>query len=237
MNWRSWIPPFARRFLRDRLYAARLRRDPFRIGLDAMAPHLPSAAVIVEAGAHAGGDTRALARRWPAGRVYALEPIPELYAALVESVADQSNVSCHQLALGPENAQLPMWVSSGASDGSSSLRAPKTHLTSHPDVTFDDVVTVESVTLDSFAAAQGIEPDLLWLDLQGGELDALRAGEHVLRSARLIHAEVSVLEEYEGCALYPEVRDWLATRGFEVLVEALPPDEPQGNVLFLRSAG
>lgn len=125
-----------------------------------------------------------------------------------------------------------MWLSSGASDGSSSVRPPKTHLASHPDVLFDTVATVQCVRLDDWSRDHGVQPDLLWLDLQGAELDALRGGETVLEHVRLIHAEVSMMEEYEGCALYPEVRSWLAQRGFDVLVEALPPGAPQGNVLF-----
>ena len=93
---------------------------------------------------------------------------------------------------------------------------------------------VQCVRLDDWSSDHGVQPDLLWLDLQGAELDALRGAEVVLERVRLIHSEVSVIEEYEGCALYHEVRSWLAQHGFDVLVEALPPGSPQGNVLFGR---
>ena len=199
-----------------------------------MEPYLPNAPVIVEAGAHVGGDTRAMARRWRTATVHAFEPLPEIFVQLELNVRGLKGVYCHRLALGPVEGSVPMWVSSGASDGSSSLRQPKTHLTSHPDVSFPRVAQVESVTLDGWAREHGIEPDLLWLDLQGGELDALRAGETVLDHVTLIHAEVSVIEEYEGVALYPELRAWLEDRGFSVLAEALPAGSPQGNVLFAR---
>lgn len=190
--------------------------------------------MIIEAGAHVGGDTRAMARRWRGATIHAFEPVPELFDHLEQNVRGLPGVHCHRLALGAVSGSAPMWLSSGASDGSSSLRPPKTHLTSHPDVEFDTVATVESVTLDDWSKERDLLPDLLWLDLQGGELDALRGGEAVLEHVRLIHSEVSVIEEYEGCALYPELRAWLEERGFRVLVEALPADAPQGNVLFGR---
>jgi FkbM family methyltransferase len=191
---------------------------------------------VVEAGAHVGSDTRAIARRWPGATIHAFEPVPELFEALERNVRRLPGVRCYRLALGAVTGPVPMWLSSGASDGSSSLRAPKTHLTSHPDVGFESVATVQSVSLDDWSGEHDVRPDLLWLDLQGGELDALRAGESVLEHVRLIHTEVSVIEEYEGCALYPELRSWLEQRGFRVLVEALPFDSPQGNVLFGRLA-
>jgi FkbM family methyltransferase len=234
MSWRRLVPSPLRRIARDRLYDLRGRDDPYRIPLDEIAPHVPETAVVVEAGAHVGGDTRAIARRWRGGTVHAFEPVPSLFPVLEANVRDLRNVRCYPLALGGATGESPMWLSSGRSDGSSSLRAPKTHLTSHPDVAFETVATVRSVTLDDWATGEDVRPDLLWLDLQGGELDALRGGEHVLESVSAIHAEVSVIEEYEGCALYPEVRAWLAERGFEPVVEAMPEGSPQGNVLFAR---
>jgi FkbM family methyltransferase len=234
-SWRRAIPSPVRRYLRDRLYTYRSRDDPFRIGLELFDAHLPPNPVVIEAGAHVGGDTRAMARRWRKGTVHAFEPVPEIYDALVANVRDLRNVRCHDLALGAADGEAPMWLSAGASDGSSSLRPPKTHLGSHPEVTFDTVATVRAVTIDRWCAEEGVQPDLLWLDLQGGELDALRAAERVLGGVKLIHAEVSTIEEYEGCALYPEVRAWLEERGFAVVAEALPDDSPQGNVLFGRA--
>jgi 2-O-methyltransferase len=234
MRWRRLLPGPVRRYARDRLYGFQARDDPFRIGLELFSPHLPAAPVIVEAGAHVGSDTRAMARRWRSAKVHAFEPVPELFELLEQNVGSLAGVQCYPLALGAVTGEVPMWLSSGASDGSSSLRAPKTHLTSHPDVLFEAVATVRSVTLDDWSNEHGILPDLLWLDLQGAELDALRGGESVLEHVRLIHTEVSVIEEYEGGALYSELRSWLGQRGFEVLVEAVPADAPQGNVLFGR---
>ncbi len=234
MRWRRLLPLPIRRFLRERLDGNRSRTTHIELASICSSRTFRLLPVIMEAGAHVGSDTRAMARRWRGATIHAFEPVPELFELLEQNVGRFGGVRCHRLALGAVTGVVPMWLSSGASDGSSSLRPPKTHLTSHPEVEFETVATVSSVTLDDWSSEHDVRPDLLWLDLQGGELDALRSGEAVLEHVQLIHTEVSVIEEYEGCALYPELRSWLEQRGFAVLVEAIPPGEPQGNVLFGR---
>ena len=202
------------------------------IPLSLIAKHLPANPVVLEAGAHRGFDTIALARTWPQGTVHAFEPIPELFEALTERTRDCSNVERYALALAGESGTAEMWVSGGAMDQSSSLRTPRTHLEELPDITFDRKITVRTVSLDDWASSRG-EVDALWLDLQGSELDALRGGERLLSSVNVICAEVHVTELYEGVPMYPEIRAWLEDRGFVVKFENLPWNGA-GNVLFVR---
>ena len=49
---------------------------------------------------------------------------------------------------------------------------------------FGDAIEVLTTSLDDWAAQHGVDRvDFLWLDLQGTELDALRGGERLWRSA------------------------------------------------------
>ena len=73
-----------------------------------------------------------MARRWPAATIHAFEPAPELSELLSVNARGLTGVRCHRLALGAVTGEVPMWLSSGASDGSSSMRLPKAHLTGHP---------------------------------------------------------------------------------------------------------
>jgi FkbM family methyltransferase len=198
-----------------------------------IARYLPAAPVIVEAGAHRGFDTVQLSRQFPDGIVHAFEPVPGIYAALRERTASHANVRTYRQALAKATGTSVLYVSDGASDQSSSLRRPKTHLQELPDITFDRMIDVRTSSLDDWAAKYGIERvDLFWLDLQGAELDALQGGEGLLSSAAAVYTEVVATEQYEGAALYPELRRWLEDRGFAVEVEWLPWGG--GNVLFVR---
>lgn len=195
---------------------------------------LPENPVVIEAGAHIGLDTVQMSKSWPNGTIYAFEPIPELFERLKANTRKLKNVNCHPLALADSVTVAKMFVSSGVSDGSSSLLPPKEHLTEHPDVYFQTEIEVQTTTLDDWVRKHGVQRvDFLWLDMQGSELAALKAAPLVLSLVRAIYIEVSLKEMYEGVPLYPEVREWLEIRGFRVEREELPwPD--MGNVLFVR---
>jgi FkbM family methyltransferase len=192
--------------------------------------------VIIEAGAHIGVDTEELAEYFPNGKIYAFEPVPSVFSQLLERTKPYKNVSCIPLALSNQTGTAIMHVSGGMSDGSSSLLPPKDHLIDHPDVTFDTKIHVECTTLDEWAVLNHIRKiDLLWLDMQGHELNALKAGLVTLKNVQAIYTEVNLKEVYDGAPLYGEVRAWLEGFGFQAAVEELPWED-SGNVLFVRKA-
>src|SRR5438132_8350317 len=103
--------------------------------------------------------------------IHAFEPVPKLFATLQSNTRRFTNVFCHQLALSSKTGKAKFYVSSGSSDGSSSLLEPKEHLQDHPDVLFKKTIDVITITLDDWAAQHGIDHiDFLWLDMQGAEL-------------------------------------------------------------------
>jgi 2-O-methyltransferase len=215
--------------LLKRLHAQTLRRMGIRPGevpKSYFRSLLPLDPVVVEAGAHAGTDTVGLARAWPGGHVHAFEPVPSLFTRLVDRTSSMKNVSCYQLALGGAVTTSDMHVSGGESDGSSSLLSPSGHLEEHPLVTFDARIAVSVTTLNAWAVAAGVpRVDFLWLDLQGSELDVLKAGDVLLRTVSVVYAEVSLKPMYDSAPLYPEVRSWMEGAGFAVVREELPwPD-------------
>jgi FkbM family methyltransferase len=205
------------------------------IPLELIAGELPDDPAIVEAGAHIGRDTVRLAHAWPLGHVHAFEPVPDIYAQLRRNVSRLRNVTTYPFAVGAASGTAVLHVSSGASDGSSSLLSPAAHLDVHPDVTFADDIEVATVTLDGWAEANGIERvDFLWLDMQGAELSALQAAPRMLEGVRAIQTEVSLLETYAGVTLYGRYREWLEQQGFVVVYESLEWED-MGDVLFVRS--
>lgn len=205
-----------------------------KIAKDLIVRFLPNDPIIIDAGAHDGTDTKELALLWPDGMIYAFEPVPSLFYRLCNRTLYLHNVRQHQEALGSKTGIAIFHVSGGSSDGSSSLLAPKRHLDFHPSVSFDQMIDVNVFTLDDWAAIHDIQKiDLMWLDMQGSELAMLKASPRMLATTKVIYTEVSLVELYEGCPLYDEVKNWLSLQGFEVVWEGLPwPDG--GNVLFVR---
>jgi 2-O-methyltransferase len=197
---------------------------------------LPANPVIIDAGAHVGGDSIEMCRMYRGSTVHAFEPVPSIFKFLKHNTRKYNRIHCHTIALGNQNGEQNMYVSSGASDGSSSLLKPKDHLEDHPDVFFNETITVTTKTLDTWADEQGIKKiDLLWLDMQGFELEVLKASHIILPTVKVIHMEVSTKPSYENVPLYEEVREWMQSKGFKVEVEAIPPGWDMGNVLFVKS--
>jgi FkbM family methyltransferase len=196
---------------------------------------LPPRPVIIEAGAHDGEDTVELSKYWSDGEIHAFEPIPTLYHRLVDRTRKRSNVYCYPLTLSGSNSWREMHVSAGVHDSSSSLLAPNADFSrTYQEIIFSSSVTVPTTTLSTWADSYGIDHiDFMWLDMQGGELEALASSPAILRTATAIYTEVWLQRLYDGCPLYPELRSFLEAQGFRVSQEFLPwPDG--GNVLFVR---
>jgi FkbM family methyltransferase len=198
-----------------------------------IARFLPAAPQVVEVGAHVGLDTQAMARRWPEGAIHAFEPVPALYEQLVARVRGQRNVTTYRLAVAGTSGELIMNLSGGRSDGSSSLLRPLEVRKFHPDVTFEETIAVRATTLDEWAEEHAVEPDMLWLDAQGAELQILQAAQTTLMSVRAIYTEISVAENYADGALYPELTSFLRGHGFRPVIERIAWADG-GNVLFAR---
>jgi 2-O-methyltransferase len=195
---------------------------------------LPENAVILEAGAHIGTDTLEMAKLWQNATIHAFEPVPDLFQFLSKNTQGVSNIHIYPLALSDVTGELDIHISSGNSNGSSSILAPKQHLDVHPDVLFEEKMRVKTTTIDDWARQQQIQKiDMLWLDLQGYELPVLTKSLSILRGVKVIYTEVNLIENYENNATYSELKNWLHTQGFVVKREALAWKDG-GNVLFIR---
>lgn len=189
------------------------------------ARYLPRDPVIIEAGAYDGAESLVMARKWPQGMVYSFEPIPYLYENLVKTTELQSNIHTYPLAVGDKVGQASMYVSEslnnpGIPSQSSSLLAPKEHLNYCSHVLFKKVITVPVTTFDVWAEQNNIDHvDLMWLDMQGYELNALMASPKILSTVRVILTEVEHVEAYANQYQFEEVKSWLEGQGFEMIAQ------------------
>ena len=96
------------------------------------------------------------------------------------------------VALGdaPGSAQLHIWRDADSDRGASLLE----NVSGEAKLSID----VEVRTLDSVCDDLGLVPDLLKLDLQGGELAALRGATQALEHTELMMIEFGCLEAYVG---------------------------------------
>lgn len=193
---------------------------------------LPSDPIILEAGAHKGKDTATLHATWPTAKIYSFEPIPHLFTALQEKYVNNPAVTCYKYALSSTTGIAPLNISERCT-AASSLLEPTGLKIQKPNLEFLPI-EVPTITLDHWAKKYSIERiDFMWLDLQGMELQALKAAEQLLQSVHVIHTEINCIERYAGAALYHDLRKFLEERNFILVVEAIGSQQ-WGNALFIR---
>jgi FkbM family methyltransferase len=207
-----------------------------KISKAALKKYLPRNPVIIDCGAHDGSDSASLAKQFRHGTVHAFEPVSGLYKRLQQKAAPFANIRCYNIALADRNGILDFYVSEGASDASSSLLEPKEHLHDHPGTFFSQKIHMHAKTLDTWAKENNIlKVDMLWLDMQGFELSMLKASNTILHSVSVIHTEVSTKETYKGASQYKEYCSFLESKGFNLVLEAIPNGWDMGNALFIRN--
>jgi len=123
-------------------------------------------ATVLDIGANVGAYSLLFAT-WvgDAGRVYAFEPAPGARAGLARHLA--LNGLADRVIVQPEavsdRISLSPFMGAGASGDNRLLKAKGR-----------GAITVRTVTIDDFCTASGIKPDVIKIDVEGGELAALR---------------------------------------------------------------
>lgn len=204
-------------------------------------PYLPENPIIVEAGAYDGRETVRLARLWPAGTVCSFEPVPELFEKLQQNTAEFSNIRCYQNALSDSTGTATLHISEnptkpGRASQANSLLKPEKRLELSP-LIFPRTLQVPTITIDDWAKECSIDHvDFLKLDVQGYELNIIKASPIILATVKVILTEVEFVQAYQGQYLYPEVKSWLESQGFTMIAKDFSNEVDWffGNALFIR---
>lgn len=158
------------------------------------------------------------------------EPLLSNFEVLEKNVSGlNANIQGYQVALGSEESQLEMYISSN--DGlSSSLLKPKKHLTQYSDITFEEKETVEVKTLDSYSFKNY---NFINMDVQGYELEVLKGAPETLKTIDYVYCEVNRDEVYENNAYIEEIDEFLSKYNME-RVEVNWQGETWGDALYIK---
>lgn len=148
---------------------------------------------IADVGAYQGEFTRLCRELWPKAHIHAFEP------QTVPGLEESPNVSIHRCLLGAANAEeVPLRA---AATAASVLEEYVHHEITgrHPMRTLDETIPAA---------------DFIKLDVQGYELEVLRGAQRCLAGAKLLLAEMNLLDIHQGVPLLAEVVAWLDARGW-----------------------
>jgi FkbM family methyltransferase len=193
---------------------------------------------VIDGGANLGSFTDAFLQLHRPDRLVLVEAIPDLVEKLRARYAGKPGISIVSAALSDRNGEAQFEIN--RSEASSSLLPidPRNTEWFSRDLRVARTVQVPTTTLAALMEEQGLETvDLLKLDLQGAERFVLTGGEAVLDRIQVIYTEIFFEQLYAGAWLFPEMNEFLASRGFKLcglsnIVHARDGDLVQANATF-----
>ena len=196
-----------------------LFRHGLRHGVGASIEHCAALAplklkTVIDIGANVGQFTLLIRALFPQAHIVAFEPLARPANKYRKLFAADKVVTFYQAAIAPTSEQRRMHVSR-RDDSSSLLPISSRQVEFAPGTETVRMEKVDLAPLSHFISVNEIvRPALLKLDVQGFELEALKASETLLSQFDYIYVEVSFVPLYEGQVLAHELIDWLAERSF-----------------------
>lgn len=172
--------------------------------------------LIVDGGASIGDTSKIFSETFPNSVVHAFEPFTKSYKVLKENCENHKRIIPSSYALS--NTSKFEILKVNESEGTNSLldtECPKNH-PYYNLLETKETIRVESKSLDVLFPNETI--DLLKLDLQGGEYDALQGAENLLKQNRIkcIICEVMFQSSYKNQRNGSELLMFLEKHGFKI---------------------
>lgn len=175
---------------------------------------------IIEIGARDCAETIAFSKYFPDAKILTFECNPYTLKICRERVEDNKNIHLVEKAIGDYTGEIDFFSSIPTQNhewnpGASSIYKVNRNLVT--DIQ-QQKVTVPITTLKEILLEHKISSvDLLWMDIQGAELSALKGAGEYLNTIALIHSEVEFMNMYEGQPLFKDIELFLQENGFTLL--------------------
>jgi FkbM family methyltransferase len=166
---------------------------------------------VIVGGAHVGFFAVILARAMAArgGRVFAFEPAPPMYAELVRNARlnDLPNLTLEPCALGSRSGSAEMYIQGVRSSLVKPTKGPT-----------DRRHTTEVVAIDDYVDRHRVaKVSLLFLDIEGAELQALHGAERLLKRT---DAPDVIFEIIPAAQAHASAAAYLTSLGYTILYVA-----------------
>lgn len=198
-----------------------------------MPADIPESPVIFDVGSCHGEQACEFATQFPNARIFAFEARPQSAETVRQTVAQFPNINVIEAAVHEFDGETVFQAVDEVNPGASSLFVGSGVQEIHPIRQIP--ITVPALRLDTWAKGIGINSvDVVWMDLQGAELLALRGMGDLLQTVRAIQLEITYRELYHGQVMWPEVRAFLENNGMRLVDEWPDVCGYFGDAVFVR---
>ncbi|MBM3210857.1 MAG: FkbM family methyltransferase [Deltaproteobacteria bacterium] len=194
----------------------------------------------IDGGAHRGETSLALVDAFPQAIIYSFEPEPENFKVLCQNTESYAGIRPLNLALGEANQFVTFYKNYDSQTGS--LLAGADSCTKYAEkaeqMQLLENIDVEMTTLDDWAETHNISSiDLIKLDLQGYELNALIGAKNLLKNKRVtfLLIEVIFVPAYKNQSQLAELYEFVTQMGYRLV--SLYPSEFNARSFHYRCGG
>jgi FkbM family methyltransferase len=179
---------------------------------------------IYDIGANEGTWSRLAKAVLPESDIHSFEPLKRYQAEFKKNTAGMKKITLHPVGAGSVTKEAPMNV---VGHSSSFLEVTQTLIDQY-DQKYEGNETVMMVSLDEYVRSNQLPlPDLIKLDVEGYEMEALKGGLKCMDHCRALILEVSFIERHVGQPLFPEITNFLYQHNFHI--KAFAVDMPRGK--------
>jgi len=194
------------------------RADPFRVQSQLVTKRDP---VIFDVGANEGHTFQRYVQLFPFCTIHAFEPFPGTFKIMENRFGTHPAARLNQAAICDREGTVSLNANK-VSDTNSILptdaRSKEIWGLTHFET--QSVLQVPSTMIDVYCQAKGIETiDILKIDIQGAEMQALRGARRMLESGQigLVYMEVIFVPTYQQQASFEEYLHYMDSVGYKLL--------------------
>lgn len=201
--------------------------------LDYIIDRISEPEVILDLGSYDAMQSIEFAIAFPKAKIYAFECNPANIRKCHDNIKNFKNIEIIPKAVFNKNGNIkffPVISNPGASSlFKASGKYDKIEKYSHEEI------TVEAIRIDTWAKERGIKKiDLIWLDLQGAEYEALESIGNMIYYIEAMFIELELKEIYKGQKLFEDVVKFLKSKGFSMIKFHTSKKKWWGNGVFLN---
>lgn len=182
--------------------------------------------VIFDIGSCHALESAEFSKKYKDCKIYTFEANPETYKVCLENSKDYPKIKVINKAVNdfdgkcffyPMDKEKTVTTWEDGNQGASSLYLANGAY-DHIEKYVQYEIEVPCTRIDTFCKQNYIDRiDIVWMDLQGAELKALKSMGCMLDTVKIIHTELEINPMYEGQCLFNDVNNFLQDNGFELV--------------------
>ena len=167
-----------------------------------------------------------------------IEANPKFSDIIKSNISKFENTKYFNYLISDLDGQKLIFNISNNDGQSSSIFELDYHKIAHPEVHYIDKIELETKRIDTIFKENKLEMkdyNYVNMDIQGAEYLALVGFGSLLNEVDYISLEINEKELYKGCALFPQITEYLESYGFQFKEKVMWSNCGWGDAFFIKN--